>query len=219
MSIMVMITPKHLLITPLDYIGAGVFDFIESTGPKRYRTTQTIRIYMSDFAGLEYMSDFIEASWRILTIRKGFRFDGASGPAIDGVGNMLAALIHDALYQMRHATKLATLSYRKADALYRRISIAQGAGKIRAWTHWGALRGFGWMFRMLGITSTIGCLIIGACIIGSGCVKVHIAGDWVHRGQHVVLPTNAAPVTVNIENLQEGGTADIAGEITGAKLK
>ena len=60
---------------------------------------------------------------------------------------------------------------------------------------------------------------IASAVITAGCFKIHIEGDWVHRGQHVVLSTNACPDTVNIDNLQEGGNADIESHITGAKLK
>jgi hypothetical protein len=83
----------------------------------------------------------------VLGILSGYEFDGASGPAIDGVGNILAALIHDALYEAI-AQGATGLTYAAADAIYRRICIAQGSGRPRAWLHYATLRSFGWLWRL-----------------------------------------------------------------------
>jgi hypothetical protein len=120
-------------VDPLAYQGTDVFDWIEATGPGAYRTKRYLLFTLTPDTAL-----FIPPGWT---------FDGASGPAIDGVGNMLAALVHDALYGMIEE-KRCLYTYGQADALYRRICIAQGAGRPRAWLHWSTLRAFGWIHRL-----------------------------------------------------------------------
>ena len=69
----------------------------------------------------------------ILTIRKGYAWDGPSGPAIDTKNFMRGSLVHDALYQMIRQRKIA-LDYRKAaDKLLQAICLEDGMSAIRAW--------------------------------------------------------------------------------------
>lgn len=46
-----------------------------------------------------FSHEYFEIKDNILTIRKGYCWDGASGPTIDTPATMLAGLVHDALYQ------------------------------------------------------------------------------------------------------------------------
>ena len=48
-----------------------------------------------------------------LMIKKGFKWDGASGPTIDGKENFRAALIHDALYYLLRKGLLPLDEYRE----------------------------------------------------------------------------------------------------------
>lgn len=92
------------------------------------------------------MPNGLQVSCGILTIPKGFFFDGASGPAIDTPSVLLGALIHDALYAMLRKG-LKPCSAGQADTIYRKVIRAQGTGFLRAWTHYFALRAFGWTAR------------------------------------------------------------------------
>lgn len=51
----------------------------------------------------------------LLTIREGFEFDGASGPAIDTTSIMYAACIHDALYSLMEVGSLPLSARQSAD--------------------------------------------------------------------------------------------------------
>lgn len=78
-----------------------------------------------------------------LLIRKGYAWDGTSGPTpIDDRCTMRASLVHDALYQlMRHG--LLSRSFRAAaDKLFYRMLIKDGMWKFRAWYYWWAVSNF-----------------------------------------------------------------------------
>jgi hypothetical protein len=67
-----------------------------------------------------------------LVIKKGYAWDGASGPTIDTKSSMRASLVHDALYQLiRYG--LLSISYRNhIDMLFKVILIEDGMNKVRA---------------------------------------------------------------------------------------
>jgi hypothetical protein len=164
--------------------------------PGDYTTTVDLAIRLPRLAGYSGNGGKLSVAGGILFIRSGYQFDGASGTAVDGVGNMLAALIHDALYDLKRHYKVRLPSYRTLDRIYRDVCLAQGAGKFRSAYHYVGLRGFGWLWRLLA------CVAIVA--VAAGCIRLTVQGDWVHRGQAVtVASTNSAPVA--IDNLQEGG--------------
>jgi len=77
-----------------------------------------------------------------LHIKKGYCWDGCSGPTIDDPTNMRAGLIHDCLYQCMR-TGLLDQDYRKyADGLFREICLIDGMPKYRAWYYYHAVRKF-----------------------------------------------------------------------------
>lgn len=79
--------------------------------------------------------DFIQlSSGGNLRIKKGYAFDGPSGPAIDTRNFMRGSLVHDALYQLMRERKLDPQTCRDlADKLLRKMCIEDGMWKIRAW--------------------------------------------------------------------------------------
>ncbi len=77
----------------------------------------------------------------VLTIRKGYAWDGPSGPTIDTRNAMRASLVHDALYQL---IRLGHLPYRyrdRADDIFYNILREDGMSAIRA-TLWR--KNLGW---------------------------------------------------------------------------
>jgi len=77
-----------------------------------------------------------------LTIRKGYAWDGPSGPAIDTNNFMRGSLVHDALYQLMRQGWLSVLYRKAADQLLRDMCIEDGMWRIRAaWVYW-AVRNF-----------------------------------------------------------------------------
>lgn len=67
-----------------------------------------------------------------LTIRKGYCWDGPSGPTIDTKTFMQGALVHDALYQLMREKVLPQECRRKADELLRDICKKDGMAPFRA---------------------------------------------------------------------------------------
>lgn len=68
-----------------------------------------------------------------LTIKKGYVWDGPSGPTIDTDNFMRGSLVHDALYQLMREQHLAQEYREYADRLLREMCIAAGMSQIRAW--------------------------------------------------------------------------------------
>ena len=79
----------------------------------------------------------------LLCIKKGYAWDGASGPTIDTKNTFRASLVHDVLYQLMRQDRIPR-DYRKyADELLRDILIEDGMWKIRAKLWYIAVRYFG----------------------------------------------------------------------------
>lgn len=70
----------------------------------------------------------------LLSICKGYAWDGPSGPAIDTLNFMRGSLIHDALYQLMRERHLDAEKLRDvADRILRRVCIEDGMTSLRAW--------------------------------------------------------------------------------------
>lgn len=79
-----------------------------------------------------------------LTIRKGYAWDGPSGPAFDTKTFMRASLVHDALYQLMRIKRLDAHTNRPvADQIMKNICREDGMCKTRAWWAKKGVRLFG----------------------------------------------------------------------------
>jgi hypothetical protein len=76
----------------------------------------------------------------MLEIRKGYAWDGPSGPTIDTKTFMRGSLVHDALYQLMRAELLGGEWRKAADEELHTICRADGMNPIRAWWVLRALR-------------------------------------------------------------------------------
>ena len=76
-----------------------------------------------------------------LFIKKGYAWDGASGPAVDTKIFMRGSLVHDAIYQLLREG-LDQKHRIEADKLMRTICVCDGMSKIRAWWCYTAVRSF-----------------------------------------------------------------------------
>ena len=90
------------------------------------------------------------APGRLLTIKKGYAWDGPSGPTIDTPSFMRGSLIHDALYQLLRETEFGTDNNRheirrhRSDQILRDVCTADGMWKWRVrWVYRGVRAGGG----------------------------------------------------------------------------
>ena len=90
------------------------------------------------------IKSFIELSTEgVLVIKKGYAWDGPSGPTIDIPSFMRGSLVHDALYQLLREKEIAQKWRDEADEELRRICREDGMWRIYSnWVHW-AVRKFG----------------------------------------------------------------------------
>lgn len=78
-----------------------------------------------------------------IVIKKGYAWDGPSGPTIDTLNFMRGSLVHDALYQLMREGKLKKTHRKSADKLLRKMCKEDGMSSIRAsWVYY-AVRMFG----------------------------------------------------------------------------
>jgi len=79
----------------------------------------------------------------MLEIKKGYAWDGPSGPTIDTLNFMRGSLVHDALYQLIRMEVLPFSLREHADMLLRRICREDGMSWFRAWYVYKAVQWFG----------------------------------------------------------------------------
>ena len=69
-----------------------------------------------------------------IRIKKGYAWDGPSGPTIDTLNFMRGSLVHDALYQLMRERKLDKDIHRDlADRLLQQMCKEDGMSSLRAW--------------------------------------------------------------------------------------
>jgi len=69
-----------------------------------------------------------------LTIKRGYAWDGPSGPTIDTKNFIRGSLVHDALYQLMRDAGLSKEQWRdEADLELKRICLEDGMSSLRAW--------------------------------------------------------------------------------------
>jgi len=118
--------------------------FIRYTDGYKYQLEETYKA-ATGILGLSGGNDFV---WiepdGFMTIRRGYAWDGASGPAIDTPSFMRGALKHDAGYQLIRLGVLSKDEHRKRiDELLRETVLEDGMLPIRAWWVYHAVRTFG----------------------------------------------------------------------------
>ena len=89
------------------------------------------------------VTEWIQLQEGKLYIRKGYAWDGPSGPTIDTQNFMRGSLVHDALYQLIRLGKLNGCMREEADKILRRICLEDGMSRIRAWWVYQGVKWFG----------------------------------------------------------------------------
>ena len=68
-----------------------------------------------------------------LLIKKGYAWDGASGPAIDTESFIVGSLVHDVLYQLMRGDYISIDCRENADKELRMLCLKYGMNRFRAW--------------------------------------------------------------------------------------
>jgi len=99
----------------------------------KYQTlSEAVFVLPAEFSGLDAANDWIHLHGCILTIRKGYAWNGASGPTFDTPNSMRASLLHDALYQLMAEELLPRQFKPHADSLFHAMLRNDGMSGIRA---------------------------------------------------------------------------------------
>ena len=80
----------------------------------------------------------------VLRVKKGYAWDGPSGPTFDTKNFMRGSLVHDVLYQLLRENLLEIENGRnKADLIIKKLCIEDGMSKLRAQIVYLGLKWFG----------------------------------------------------------------------------
>jgi len=85
-----------------------------------------------------------------LYTRKGYAWDGPSGPTIDTKNFMRGSLVHDALYQLMRNEMLPLSRRGEADRLLQKMCKEDGMSSLRAWWVYQGVAKFGKKSAMAG---------------------------------------------------------------------
>ena len=119
--------------------------YIRYRGDYKYQLAEGYEINISIKPKIDIKTDFIDLDISgNLKVKKGYAWDGPSGPVIDTKENLRASLVHDALYQLMRHRKLITRTHRKAaDQIFKDLCKQDGVSNFRASVYYKALRKFG----------------------------------------------------------------------------
>ena len=130
------------------------FDYMRITHPKyKYELLKTYTIRANFRPQRPISNDFYAFGTNgLLIAKKGYRWDGASGPTLDTTSTIRASCVHDVLYQMIRNRELPTASKEDADELLRRVMLEDSKqtgisgfwNRFRAGYYFYAVRIFGW---------------------------------------------------------------------------
>ena len=99
----------------------------------KYQLYQTYSVKISIKPKTTIFTDWIWLNTEgLLTIHKGYAWDGASGPTFDTKNSMRGSLVHDSLYQLMRMGLLDRKWREQADRELERICVEDGMSKIRA---------------------------------------------------------------------------------------
>lgn len=122
------------------------FEYIEYQSGFKYQLTADYHI-QTKITGFYIPSFFLTLNKDgLLVIRRGYAWDGPSGPTVDTLTFMRGSLVHDAFYQLLRTGCFLNPEKvrRQADKLLKEICLEDKMCSLRAWyVHRGVSRGAG----------------------------------------------------------------------------
>jgi len=108
--------------------------------------TYSVETYLRPY--IESGNKFVSIDTQgVLTIKEGYAWDGASGPAIDTNTFLRGSLVHDALYQLIGLGVLPPNQKQYADLMLKDIILEDGMSPLRAWWVHKAVKHFGVIYQ------------------------------------------------------------------------
>ena len=108
--------------------------YIKYRSGYKYQIVESYQVEVSIRPDANIVTDFIDLTAEgLLTMKKGYAWDGPSGPTIDTKNFMRGSLVHDALYQLLRNENIEQKWREEADRELRRICIEDGMSRLRAW--------------------------------------------------------------------------------------
>jgi hypothetical protein len=107
----------------------------------RYQLAAAYSVQVNIFPDALIRTEFIDLTpdgW--LTMRRGYAWDGASGPTLHTRNTFRGSLVHDALYQLMREEHLPRSWRRAADLEMQRILCEDGMTQARAFLWYRAVR-------------------------------------------------------------------------------
>ncbi len=119
--------------------------YIRYRSDYKYQLASGHEIKVSITPSSDIVTEFIDLdTLGNLKIKKGYAWDGPSGPVKDTQENLRASVVHDALYQLMRNEELKSRTHRKAaDKEFKRICKQDGVSNFWASAYYKALRKFG----------------------------------------------------------------------------
>ena len=118
--------------------------YIKYRSGYKYQLAEEYPVKVSVTPKNNIKTDFIELDTEgMLVIKKGYAWDGPSGPTIDTPNFMRGSLVHDALYQLLRNELIDEKWRDEADDELRRICVEDGMSKICARWVYIAVRKWG----------------------------------------------------------------------------
>jgi hypothetical protein len=101
----------------------------------KYQIVEAYEVVIPIQPAQDIDTDYIKLSMNgELSLKKGYAWDGPSGPTIDTLNFMRGSLVHDALYQLMRLEELDKDTYRdQVDRLLQDMCKEDGMSSIRAW--------------------------------------------------------------------------------------
>ena len=111
----------------------------------KYQLVKDYSVQVGMLPVLGASSEYIDlSSSGVLTIKRGYAWDGPSGPTVDTRNFMRGSLVHDALYQLMREGMLDISWREQADKELQRICREDGMSWLRAqWVYQGVRWGAG----------------------------------------------------------------------------
>ena len=107
----------------------------------KYQLAEDYTTKIAILPSQDIQTEFIDLNlYGILTIKKGYAWDGPSGPTIDTKSFMRGSIIHDALYQLIRQERISMTLRKIADDELKKACLEDGMWSWRAWYAYKAVR-------------------------------------------------------------------------------